>query len=177
LTGPTSMASFGQWEELDLHSRGSVNSQLFVSVIRTARGGSEAKDRLPLEPSTARLFPRVAPDSPAPNLESDTSVLYLDPATFEHASNLIRSVANGESATASGHGWRMTYLSAVTITTLGFGDITPITAVSRMLVALEAMLGVLCAGMFVNALWASRIEERDAASPATKPDVNLANDQ
>jgi hypothetical protein len=47
---------------------------------------------------------------------------------------------------------RMLYFSAVTVTTLGFGDITPVTVVSRSLVTLEAVLGVTFVGLFLNSL-------------------------
>jgi hypothetical protein len=47
---------------------------------------------------------------------------------------------------------RAMYLSAVTITTLGYGDIVPMTDAGRLLVATEAVLGVVLAGLFLNAL-------------------------
>jgi Ion channel len=46
----------------------------------------------------------------------------------------------------------MAYLTAVTVTTLGFGDITPVTAMARALVAIEAVLGLVVIGLFVNAV-------------------------
>jgi hypothetical protein len=45
---------------------------------------------------------------------------------------------------------RLLYLSATTITTLGYGDIVPITNSARVLTALEAILGVVIAGFFVS---------------------------
>ena len=42
-------------------------------------------------------------------------------------------------------------LSAVTVTTLGFGDVTPVTGAARAVVALEAVLGLVMIGLFVNA--------------------------
>jgi voltage-gated potassium channel Kch len=45
----------------------------------------------------------------------------------------------------------MIYFSAVTITTLGFGDIVPITAHARTSV-IEAISGVILIGLFLNAL-------------------------
>jgi hypothetical protein len=47
---------------------------------------------------------------------------------------------------------RMFYLSAVTVTTVGYGDIVPLTSLTRWLVALEAILGVVTVGLFLNAL-------------------------
>lgn len=52
----------------------------------------------------------------------------------------------------SGNFWRMFYLSAVTITTLGYGDIVPITNLSRGLISLESILGIILIGLFLNAL-------------------------
>jgi hypothetical protein len=47
---------------------------------------------------------------------------------------------------------RMFYLSAVTITTVGFGDIVPLTGRARSLVAIEAILGIVIIGMFINSV-------------------------
>lgn len=44
------------------------------------------------------------------------------------------------------------YLSVVTITTLGFGDIVPLDSTGRFLVAVEAVLGVVLMGLFLNAI-------------------------
>lgn len=55
---------------------------------------------------------------------------------------------------------RMLYFSAVTITTVGYGDIVPITPLARTLVASEAILGVVVAGLFLNALARELINER-----------------
>jgi hypothetical protein len=47
---------------------------------------------------------------------------------------------------------RMFYLSASTITTLGYGDIVPITQTARIAVSLEAIFGIMTLGLFLNAL-------------------------
>lgn len=44
------------------------------------------------------------------------------------------------------------YFSAVTITTLGYGDILPSNIPTRLLVIVEASLGVILAGLFLNSL-------------------------
>ncbi len=44
------------------------------------------------------------------------------------------------------------YYSTVTITTLGYGDISPISSVAQILVVLETVLGVATIGLFLNAL-------------------------
>ncbi|MGE4291296.1 MAG: potassium channel family protein [Desulfovibrio sp.] len=48
--------------------------------------------------------------------------------------------------------WRMFYLSAVSITTLGYGDIVPINNTTRCLVSAEAILGLVLVGLFLNSL-------------------------
>ena len=58
---------------------------------------------------------------------------------------------------------RMYYFSAIVLTTLGFGDIVPLTTTARALVASEVILGVLFAGLFINAA-----SSRKAAPPATR---------
>jgi len=47
---------------------------------------------------------------------------------------------------------KMCYFSAVTITTLGFGDITPVTSAARALTGSLAVVGVVLIGLFLNAV-------------------------
>lgn len=47
---------------------------------------------------------------------------------------------------------RMLYLSAVTITTLGYGDIVPNSDTTRFLVALQSVLGIIIIGLFINSV-------------------------
>ncbi len=47
---------------------------------------------------------------------------------------------------------RMLYLSAVTVTTVGYGDIVPVTDEARIAVASEAILGIVVIGLFLNGL-------------------------
>jgi Ion channel len=49
--------------------------------------------------------------------------------------------------------WRMAYFSTTAITTTGFGDIVPITPWARAVVAFESILGIILAGLFVNAVF------------------------
>jgi hypothetical protein len=44
------------------------------------------------------------------------------------------------------------YLSSSTVTTLGIGDISPVTSVAAVLLGSECILGVLFAGLFLNAI-------------------------
>ena len=47
---------------------------------------------------------------------------------------------------------RMLYFSAVTATTLGYGDIAPVTPLTRNLVTVQSIVGIVLIGMFLNAL-------------------------
>ena len=60
--------------------------------------------------------------------------------------------ANGFPANSSGTLLRMCYFSAVTITTLGYGDILPLTDRARMFVAMEAILGIVIIGYYLASL-------------------------
>jgi hypothetical protein len=58
----------------------------------------------------------------------------------------------GDPAAISGYFSRMVYFSIITITTVGFGDIVPLTRPARALAGLEAVLGWSLAGLFLNAI-------------------------
>jgi Ion channel len=74
------------------------------------------------------------------------------------SSNLRRKIDNFRDALdgfpqkSTGDFERMFYLSAVTITTLGYGDIVPITPITRILIWIEATSGVFIVGLFFNSL-------------------------
>ena len=72
-------------------------------------------------------------------------------ATYEELQQFYAAV-QGDPSYASGSWFRMLYLSAITITTLGFGDITPVSESARLLIALEAVLGIVVIGLFLNSL-------------------------
>ncbi|BEP13987.1 hypothetical protein acdb102_22980 [Acidothermaceae bacterium B102] len=60
------------------------------------------------------------------------------------------SAINGNVGALPNRYARLFYLSAVTITTLGFGDIVPVTKLARILVSLEAIYGVIAIGLFLG---------------------------
>ncbi|MBK7222872.1 MAG: two pore domain potassium channel family protein [Saprospiraceae bacterium] len=65
--------------------------------------------------------------------------------------NFIQS-SNNFSANIEGNFWRMFYLSSITVTTVGFGDIVPLTKRARIAVSIEAILGVTFIGFFLNSI-------------------------
>ena len=64
----------------------------------------------------------------------------------------LSAAGQGDPKGASGFFIRMCYFSAITITTLGFGDISPVSSAARIIVAIEAVLGVVFIGLFLNAV-------------------------
>lgn len=53
------------------------------------------------------------------------------------------------------------YFSVVTITTLGYGDITPITEIARSLTALQSLMGIILIGLFLNSVAHTRVKEEE----------------
>ena len=66
---------------------------------------------------------------------------------------------------ASGSVGRMLYFSVVTITTLGYGDILPLTPWARFLVGSEAILGVILVGYYLTSLSNATQLSRDSSMP------------
>jgi len=62
----------------------------------------------------------------------------------------------GFPSNSSGSFFRMLYFSTTTITTLGFGDIVPISSTARGFTALEAIIGIILIGLYLNALTRTR---------------------
>ena len=58
----------------------------------------------------------------------------------------------GDPTSITGSYWRMFYFSAMVITTVGFGDIVPMTPIARAMVTGEAIFGVVIVGLFLTAV-------------------------
>jgi len=78
-------------------------------------------------------------------------LLPISPELFERILAFARAV-EGRPDSIPGNIWRMLYLSAITITTLGYGDIVPLTTYARLWIATEAVLGIVVIGLFLNSL-------------------------
>jgi hypothetical protein len=112
-----------------------------------------------LEDST---FPTYADDkkmmselfrSPAPC--ANFPALSLSWREDDHLNALIAGYL-GDPSYLSGWFERTLYFSATTVTTVGFGDIVPLTPRARFLCGLEPILGWLFAGLFVTAVTTRR---------------------
>jgi hypothetical protein len=86
----------------------------------------------------------------APQWDRNQSYVLLSLSLLRQLRALVEGVQGDPSRMPGGYG-RMLYLSAITITTVGFGDVVPTTTWSRFLVGLEAVFGIVVAGLFVNA--------------------------
>ena len=73
-------------------------------------------------------------------------IYYLNPSFWKEPLTIVQSV----------------YFSVVTITTLGYGDIAPQTELARVLTALEAGLGIVTIGLFLNAVARRSDEDKEA---------------
>ena len=65
----------------------------------------------------------------------------------------------GKPTNLSGSFDRMLYMSAVTMTTVGYGDIVPLTTPTRLLVTTEAVLGIVIPGLFIWTVMSRRSPE------------------
>ena len=86
----------------------------------------------------------------------------LSPQVMSNLSKLV-ATCNGTLVERNLEYWlRMFYFSCVCITTLGFGDIVPVSLTARMLIAIESILGIILIGYFLYA--ATSIEQAPSAS-------------
>ncbi|HEX6226832.1 MAG TPA: potassium channel family protein, partial [Chryseolinea sp.] len=77
------------------------------------------------------------------------AIYIIEPDAFRYGGEVI---AND---TALKH---LTYFSFVTLTTIGYGDITPVSSVARVLVMLEGLMGQLFPAIFIARLVSLQIE-------------------
>lgn len=78
----------------------------------------------------------------------ENSISFLDDSPL-----VLKSIINGNFQYPM---WNFMYFSAVTMTTLGYGDILPNSMIVRVLVMLETIFGVIIIGVFVSCLFWNR---------------------
>lgn len=99
--------------------------------------------------SEGRLFPPKEGQESYGRIEG---ILFL-PDSLQSNLNKFISIKGGTPVSLEGSSpIRFYYLSAVTITTLGYGDIVPVTDLARFYLATEAIFGVIIFGLFLNAI-------------------------
>lgn len=86
------------------------------------------------------------------DFEDNRNYVTISKETYDLLDGLY-SAKYGKSDNVNGKFFRMLYLSMVTISTLGYGDIVPINTGARLLIGLESILGIVIMGLFINALY------------------------
>lgn len=81
----------------------------------------------------------------------DGSLTNFDQAT-EEALLRVTEYSDGVFGSDGDDFSRYVYLSVVTMTTLGFGDIVPIASSSRYLISSQALIGIILMGLFLNSI-------------------------
>jgi len=81
------------------------------------------------------------------------SVYILHPSSFQYGGEIIR----GDEALK-----QLSYFSFVTLTTIGYGDITAVSSAARVLAMLEGLLGQLVPAIFIAKLVSLQIESSKA---------------
>lgn len=66
------------------------------------------------------------------------------------------------------------YFSSVTMTTLGYGDILPITSLSRGLASLQTILGVVVIGFFLNSVASKQAKDLEKQEEKRKLPIRIA---
>jgi hypothetical protein len=149
--------NFGIWVQPDLRElplvfhRQDRAPTYVVPVDLTLQGGDsrEYPRGSPIAPPVSLLFPPLRSALPTP--PSTAGTLILSQPRYEELMEFYLEV-DGDPSYTSGLWLRMLYLSVVTITTLGFGDITPVSELARTLITAEAIAGVIVVGLFLLAL-------------------------
>lgn len=98
-------------------------------------------------------------------------VVLVDPDSFKVSSSITAATGGGPLSL-------FTYFSFVTITTLGYGDITPISQSARVLAWFEALVGQLYLAVMIGGLVATHISEsqrRDREPAPLPPDPDDAD--
>jgi Ion channel len=142
--------SFEVWFFVLLDNTGEVRNRYtgfaesLIAVTPTGPEGDGPPREDPPQPPESTLFP-LPPEG------RTGRVLSLRIPAAEAMTHYYNEL-EGDPAEGSGEFLRMLYFSASTVTTLGVGDIQPMTSTARFLATIEAFFGVIIIGLFLNAL-------------------------
>lgn len=132
------------------------SSPIFGYAVRLSSSNGDSVEPSPYAPPVSQLLPTSSPGTPA------LASLMMPESTDKQLAHFYNAVG-GDPSVASGLWWRMAYFSATTITTLGFGDITPVSSRARFYIGLEAVMGIVLIGLFLNSV--SSNARRKAVAP------------
>jgi len=114
--------------------------------------------------------PNIAFPCPQPGLlgvyQQNEGCLFVDAKVADAMEAYINSQRGLPLIRTGDHFWRMLYFSAVTITTLGYGDIVPLTTTMRALVTVEIILGPIMFGLFLNSLVREGLHSMTTPNPS-----------
>jgi hypothetical protein len=150
---PGVRGNFQEWVQVSLDSRlitqlPGRSPQIGYSVNLTSPEGGATEASLGSPPVSTILPP---PSASLPVSPSDFGFVVVPPVANDMLTRFDKA-AEGDPLYESGAWLRMLYFSATTITTLGLGDITPVSNPARLLVGFESLLGIIVIGLFLNAL-------------------------
>jgi voltage-gated potassium channel len=101
------------------------------------------------------------------------AVVYMLAVNLEHSALMHLGVPLGDATEdVSSRSARLLYFSFVTLTTLGFGDITPSGEVTQMIVTGEAIIGQLYVAIFIARLMGLYISQNRAQSEVPTASVS-----
>jgi hypothetical protein len=166
---PLLAGTFRFWVEPELHAPAGAEFRPGHQIVRlvpvalTRQTGSSLEEPKPSEgnPPVSLLFPFPGNDGRERSRTSGTFT--MSEATYDTLEE-FRGAVEGDPSYDADHFWTFFYLSAITITTLGFGDITPVTEAARLWIAAEAIAGIIVIGLFLGLLVRER--RKDGAEPA-----------
>jgi len=115
----------------------------FVELDNLERIPDESRHLV--SPAFAEIF------RPTDDIFGDGPFLEFSSEEDQKLSEFFDGIGGNATAVSGAYG-RMLYFSSMVITTVGFGDVVPMTAIARGVVALEAVMGVTLAGLFLNAV-------------------------
>jgi hypothetical protein len=150
--GQTGHGHFVEPVEVSLESqlvREQVGQVAQVGYPAELRGGWRLAEAGRAGPPVSVLLPPPPESLPLP--PSESGILLMPAGLFSRFASFVNA-AEGDPYYSSGRFGRMLYLSATTITTLGIGDVSPVSGTARLLVWLEALLGIVAIGLFLNDL-------------------------
>ena len=144
---------------VDFKKKTANGDYIYIHQVKRAATNNFQETFLRTNPDLKKIYFNVSPDDNSGiNILSELQYPYFHNDFIFVSKDLIERIyaygkgLRGLPAEVNGNYWRMFYFSSATITTVGFGDIVPITTRARLLVTTEAILGVVIIGLFLNSL-------------------------
>ncbi|MDO5346922.1 MAG: potassium channel family protein, partial [Lachnospiraceae bacterium] len=80
---------------------------------------------------------------------------HIWPGSFAYSSSIEKEISN----------WDLFYYTIMTFTTVGYGDISPLTRISQIFACLVALSNILCVGVFVGVIASCAKQLSDLKTP------------